>query len=253
MTTFKVGDKVEHRTFGAGEIVFGPYDTDYYVLKRTNGDHAQVRAEAMTSAPAFAVGDKAKLYRYPEPVTVVAGPFTNRYHTWYAIDSSHIDGVTTASADELTALETAPVSTFTHDGITYDLTAEYRDSSGDVWQFSRDKVSGPDTEDNNDDGTPLARYRYSSSLDFAGRAWAWSLAEAVRAWSPLTKITDAGNTHTYDGITYDLTATYRDVDGDVWKLARVDGVVRAGIGRPIRASSNPLTDVVDNYGPLRKV
>lgn len=52
---FKVGDKVTHRSFGEGEIAFGPYLTvgnpnSFYQLK-VEGGHLRVTAEFMTLVP----------------------------------------------------------------------------------------------------------------------------------------------------------------------------------------------------------
>ncbi|MFJ9213033.1 phiSA1p31-related protein [Streptomyces sp. NPDC102264] len=76
----------------------------------------------------------------------------------------------------------------------------------------------------------------------------------------LTLLDEPADTVVHRGITYDLSATYRDRDGDAWRFARVDGVVR-GACRPassrtefhITGYSGTLREVVDAYGPLSKI
>ncbi|WP_228973431.1 phiSA1p31-related protein [Streptomyces sp. DH12] len=80
-----------------------------------------------------------------------------------------------------------PTDTYTYDGVVYDLSAQYRDVEGDIWEFSTE-LSGPDTLDHMNDGTPLARFRTGSSG--FGRHWTFSLAEVTRNYGPLTKVTE---------------------------------------------------------------
>ncbi|MET9126932.1 phiSA1p31-related protein [Streptomyces sp. NPDC004528] len=65
-----------------------------------------------------------------------------------------------------------------------------------------------------------------------------------------------GDTHTYNGVTYDLTAQYKDCDGDVWRLGRVAGAVRGRMAHLMQApieSSRTLNSIIDSYGPLTRV
>ena len=62
------------------------------------------------------------------------------------------------------------------------------------------------------------------------------------------------DTHTHDGVAYDLSASYRDKDGDVWRFETLDDAVRGGInGNEVYPYSETLAEVVGDYGPLSKV
>jgi hypothetical protein len=64
MTEFKVGDKVIHRSFGAGVIRFGPYMDSLretaYLLEVANGVHRRVDADALTKENTYQVDAVAK-------------------------------------------------------------------------------------------------------------------------------------------------------------------------------------------------
>jgi hypothetical protein len=176
--TFKVGDKVTHNIRGKAEVTYGPYtDTfgrTYNVIRLESGREMSVPADVLTALPDFAVGDKAKMDGEREPVEILAGPYTNRYITWYTVKAEI--GETTAAEDNLTALpapEPADRDTFEYDGVVYDLTAEYTDRDGDVWRFAR--VSGEIRGD-------WGHHRESVDSD------SYSISSAVRQWGPLRKI-----------------------------------------------------------------
>jgi heat shock protein HspQ len=172
---FKVGDKVEHRSFGAGEIVFGPYQRgghakNYLMKEAATGDHRLVEADAMSPAAKFKIGDKVRsgVVEY----TVKGGPFFGPTHEWYAITTA--EGTDYQSnASWLTAVEpAAEANTHVHHGVTYDLDARYRDTDGDVWRFARQG-----------DGKILGTYfnRDVSQYDE-------ELSSVVHEYGPLTKI-----------------------------------------------------------------
>ncbi|MCY0926254.1 phiSA1p31-related protein [Streptomyces sp. H27-H1] len=65
---------------------------------------------------------------------------------------------------------------------------------------------------------------------------------------------EAPDVETYYDIVYDLTATYRDRDGDIWRFARFGGAARGEYGGSAPSeNSSSLWYAVDNYGPLTKV
>jgi hypothetical protein len=141
--TFKVGDKVAHRSFGAGEIAFGPYadasGTGNYVMKQEGGVHYVVSAGNLSLVAKFNVGDKVR--SYGDDYTVLAGPFRG-YTEWYVVEDE--DGkAMSATADDLTAVEST--NTYAHDGVVYDLDARYRDRGGDVWAFTGNRLDGVPT------------------------------------------------------------------------------------------------------------
>lgn len=81
--------------------------------------------------------------------------------------------------------------------------------------------------------------------------WNFYLHTEGTGWERVT-----GDTETVDGVVYDLSAEYRDRDGDVWRFdRRPNGAVRGeyGLPRSIDNHSAPLRDVVRDYGPLTKI
>ncbi|WP_326742612.1 phiSA1p31-related protein [Streptomyces sp. NBC_01768] len=77
--------------------------------------------------------------------------------------------------------------TFELYGIVYEIGAVYRDAEGDHFDFKAE-LSAPGTPDNNDDGTPIGRFR-GRYADGDPNKWGWSLREVVENHGPLTKVT----------------------------------------------------------------
>ncbi|MGW2950750.1 phiSA1p31-related protein [Streptomyces eurythermus] len=135
LPTFAVGDKVNHRTFGAGEIAFGPFEHHngpaHYLIKDEVGKHALVQADAMEAAttPEFIkVGDRVRV------------------------------------TDE---------DTYEYDGVTYDLSAKYRDKDGDRLKIKL--VNG------------VARVGWFGEEPNSS---SYGLAYAIRQYGPLTRVHD---------------------------------------------------------------
>ncbi|KDQ65723.1 phiSA1p31-related protein [Streptomyces sp. NTK 937] len=64
----------------------------------------------------------------------------------------------------------------------------------------------------------------------------------------------AADTFEYDGVTYDLGATYTDRDNDTWYFARIDGeVIGDGYHKPEDIDDGCTLDYVMSYRPLTKV
>ncbi len=136
---FKVGDKVRHRSFGKGEIAFGPFEhyngPDHYLMRDEDGKHVLVRGDAMAPAAKFEVGDRVK--SFAATYTVEAGPFFAPSE-WYALKSDRTGDVLHSDADGLSLVAPEPAKNVAVvDGVTYDLSARYRDADGDVWSFER--------------------------------------------------------------------------------------------------------------------
>lgn len=150
--SFKVGDKVQ-LTPGArytGEIVFGPFDTafgtDRFMVKRDDGIHLSVPAyDLVPKAPVYTVGTtvvsnsgSGRAYK------LVAGPFTNAYGSTFWV--GEINGAHAVCMERNFAGPAAgPVHGYTHDGVVYDMAAQYRDREGDVWSFTgrRNEIGEP--------------------------------------------------------------------------------------------------------------
>jgi hypothetical protein len=170
--TFKVGQVVEHRTFGRGEIAYGPFDhhngPNNYLMKQSGGRHVLVMAEGQTAGPAFVVGDEVEYTIGPAiRGKIVAGPFKSEYH------DTAIYVVEKANGTHMTPTENALCkvgrATFEYDGVVYDLTAGYRDRDGDVWRFTTPDADNP---------------RMTCDALIEDRA----LPHVERAWGPLTRI-----------------------------------------------------------------
>ncbi|MEU8840267.1 phiSA1p31-related protein [Streptomyces roseus] len=237
--TFKVGDEVEHRTFGRGTIAYGPYlhttGPDYYLMVQSGGTHSQVLGEAMTAAPKFTIGDEVR-----NPLTgirgpIVAGPFVatgdgERYWIVEQPDGSHStpreDGLTKVEAREIKVGDRVRVTEA--DGVVkfvgrVGVVAELDEYSTLRYLVEFGDGQGAHGDDN-------------------GQWW-------CNAVEPTT------DTYEHDGVTYDLSAKYRDKDGDVWRFeCLADGSVRGTMGdAPIRAYDDSLRVVVEEFGPLTKI
>ncbi|AKZ59191.1 hypothetical protein SAM23877_6146 [Streptomyces ambofaciens ATCC 23877] len=180
---FKVGDKVDHRTFGKGEVVFGPFEhtmgSDFYLMKQEHdGAHALTAGEALTQAAKFKVGNKAQGTYSGRVYTIVGGPYRGPAgRTWYATEST--DGmVTNNDEDDLLTVTPEPAKDEAIvDGVTYDLTARYRDRDGDYWTFKDvdGTVRGECSSYDRDNSEHISSY--SDPLE-----------SAVRNFGPLTRV-----------------------------------------------------------------
>ncbi|MFJ9408610.1 phiSA1p31-related protein [Streptomyces sp. NPDC101393] len=188
MTEFKVGDKVEHSHYGAGEVKYGPYEklgttlTGYYLVEFGYTDKCLgVHGANLTPAPAFKVGDKVTHRLFPGPFTVHSGPFPysdGAEGAFYVIEKP--DGFRAVSPANLTpydAPDSGPSSEtagryYVYDGVAYDLWGRYVDNDGDAWQFA--EVTGVCGE--------MPRLVMMDDLTDG------TLAEIVRQFGPLVRI-----------------------------------------------------------------
>ncbi|MDH6625767.1 hypothetical protein M2271_003578 [Streptomyces sp. LBL] len=157
--TFKVGDKVEHGSWGAGEIVFGPYTAAFgaerYLMKGENERHYVIGAEGMTPAAKFKVGDKVMGTFSGMEYTIEAGPFFSP-NEWYATKSPQ-GNVTQNRAAVLALVEPEPArDTVENAGKTYELGIFYRDNDGDRWKFERSLTGIRSTSDSFEGGRQLS-------------------------------------------------------------------------------------------------
>lgn len=87
---------------------------------------------------------------------------------------------------------------------------------------------------------------------FRAGGWLWDLADEGVRWERMTS--PAEDTSTLYGVTYVMGAKYRDADGDVWTLGRVNGEERAAMGAaPTSAENRSLRSLLITYGPLTRV
>ncbi|MET9126933.1 phiSA1p31-related protein [Streptomyces sp. NPDC004528] len=242
--TFKVGDKVEHRSWGAGEIAFGPYlrdgSTDNYLMKTESGDHYLTGAEAMTMTAKFKVGDTANGALTGRSLKILAGPFTGRMGVaWYAVE--YPEGHA-GKENERNLLAPEPVP-FSDAGPV---------KVGDVIRILKDGAFHADVKRGDlFEVKSLVSYLDRVRVDAApgARMSQWNFRPEDYVKVP------ADEAAVHDGVVYDLTAKYRDKDRDVWTLARFDDVVRGGLGHipTSRYSGDSLEFIVNEYGPLTRV
>ncbi|MFI8084336.1 phiSA1p31-related protein [Kitasatospora sp. NPDC086009] len=243
--TFKLGDKVAHRTFGQGVVRFGPYApalsdeaTRFLVeLESHPGRHGTFDAGDLTAVPTYKHGDR--VLAYGESCTVEAGPFVDKYdpdRPWYVVKNA--DGSHETSSES--RLKPAPA----------DEPIKVGDRVRVLEAKHAEEFHGTTGRVIRTDGTWTPRdgelHPYRVELDNGG------IINARR----VERITDdapAGSIFVYNSVTYDLTAEYRDQDGDVWRLTRdADGIPLATMG-DIRFACRALHGVIDEHGPLTKI
>lgn len=243
--TFEVGQKVCHTSHGVGVVTYGPYlstfGDDAYLVRKEGGGVERTwfgrHLSAIPETPKFTVGDVVTLTTRPgSRATVEYGPFDDRdvYVVKLVDEPADPDEIRTftAMAHVMTKVEEpAPIKVGDRVMVVKDdpeiRTGEYVGKIGLV----------------TDVGNSIRReLKYRVSLPDGGLWWVAEVA-----------LVD-GDVYTHDGVTYDLSAKYRDRDGDVWHFARFGDKVVGLIGsKPRNADdSDPFTLAV-RYGPLTRV
>ncbi|WP_328742940.1 phiSA1p31-related protein [Streptomyces caniferus] len=184
---FAVGDTVRYAYGSGGKLVAGPFKSEHHdeliwVVEKPNGTHMTPTQNSLTKVEVpdpIKVGDRVRVLE--DDPDIKPGQFVGLTGTIYNVDEDDLpygvrfDGEQGAPSRTwyVTKVEkvTAPAAdTFTHDGVTYELGADYRDNEGDVWKFT-----GKTAED----GTP----------EFVCHASGYTtVADAVYSYGPLTKI-----------------------------------------------------------------
>jgi hypothetical protein len=241
--TFEVGQKVRHDAHGDVEVTYGPFHDTFgrtrYVVRLASGTETTLTEgtlDAIPEPPAFAVGDKVTTALYGSG-TLVAGPYEGRYCDGrWVVELTNGKHVFPAS-EALTKVVEQPIKVGDRVRVT--------DDGGGAHRFTG-RV-----------GTVKKLHPESYALrylvefgdgqghhgDLNGR-WNCKAVERV----------EAENTHTYNGVTYDLSAKYKDRDGDVWQFARFGDEVRGTYtNRPVEEHDETLSGVVRSYGPLTRV
>ncbi|MGW1828860.1 phiSA1p31-related protein [Streptomyces tubercidicus] len=188
---FAVGDEVTYTYGGGGKLVAGPFKSEHHdeplwVVEKPNGTHMTPTQNSLTKVEApgpIKVGDRVRVVK--DDPEAKPGQFVGMVGTIYNVDEDELpygvrfDGgqgapTLTWYVTKVEKLPAPSADTFTHDGVTYDLAADYRDRDGDIWSFARvgDEVRG-------DFG-----YNRRDYID----ADSQTLASAVRMYGPLTKI-----------------------------------------------------------------
>jgi hypothetical protein len=244
--TFEVGQKVKHYTRGDVEVSYGPYDSPFggprYVVKLDSGKETAVSPDTLTAIPVtpkFAVGDEVTLRTRGSKATVEYGPFDDRdvYVVKLVDEPTDPDGVRTftALASVMQAVPEIKV--------------------GDRVRVVKDDPAIRTGEFVGKTGVVQGLNRRSSRLPFdvrfdAGQGahyGSWNVAE-------VEPVTDE-NAHTHDGVTYDLTAKYKDRDSDTWHLAVIDGRLYGGTSWAPRDRHDGISveSILESWGPLTRV
>ncbi|MGW2950751.1 phiSA1p31-related protein [Streptomyces eurythermus] len=241
---FEVGQKVKHGTYGReGVVTYGPFKStfgeDSYLVRKDNGTEATWFGRNMSvvpEPPKLTVGDKARGAYSGVVYTVEAGPFDDNGYIWYATREPS-GAVGYNSADDLEPVdEPEPIKVGDRVRVVRATWAdECRGLTGTVDSIDHDFHL---------DGTP---HPYHVALD--GRASGVHASSVERIDEP------AADTYKYNGVVYDLSARYRDKDGDVWRFERrPDGIVRGvWTNRDIVDYDCKLDEVADDCGPLTRV
>lgn len=241
--TFEVGQKVRRSSGADGEIKYGPYQkagtylTNYYLVDFGDDTCRELRGvflSAIPETPKFSVGDVVTLAtRRGAKATVEYGPFDDR--------DVYLVKLVDAPADEdevrtFTAMAhvMTPVPAPTKVGDKVRVLRNYADGAsvhaGDVFTVAEVEPDGRIITD---------------GRGYANR-WYFTPESVERV--------DDETTYTHAGMTYDLSAKYKDRDGDVWQFARIGGEVRGNYtNRSVEAWDDTLAEVVRSYGPLTRV
>lgn len=250
--TFEIGQKVRVRGIVEGEITYGPFSSTFgaytgYVVRIGETEELQKERDlsAIPVTPRFAVGDVVTLTTSGAKATVEYGPFDDRdvYVVKLVEAPADPDAVRTFTTLASAVKPLEPVRVGDRVRVVEDdpdnRTGEYVGKIGIVDSICLDSF----------DGLPYV-VRFGNGTGAHGTPdGKW----CVKAVERVEDVEDE-DTYTHDGVAYDLTATYRDSDGDVWRLARIDGVIRAqAYGLPATAQSRIFDEVTTAYGPLTRV
>lgn len=248
--TFKVGDRVQVLSGGYGVVTHGPVNSTFgyhklVIVKQDGDDERAFKTSDLKQAAKFAVGDRVRGLASGTIYTIEAGPFNNGIEDWYA--TKNPDGtVGHNEADWLTAADPEPAK-------------DEPLNPGDVVRIPRDGLEGADVKARDllvvkevegylDDMTVIVHAAPGAHQD----EWYFD-SEAVERVDPTTVAV-------VDTVAYDLSARYRDRDGDYWTFERrssgevLGNCTHSPLGSPrITDYSDSLSYAVENYGPLTRV
>lgn len=247
METFEVGQTVKHRARGDVEVTYGPFIGIFgdgrYLVRQEDGREVMVspaRLSAIPEPPKFAVGDVVKLRtRGGARATVEYGPFDDGdVFVVKLVDATSDPARTfTASASVMEA-EPEPIR-------VGDRVRVLDDDGGGRHRFNGKIGTVKEVNGTHVDLPFLVQFGdgRGSHGDLNGR-WHCGAVERVAD----------GDVYVHDGVTYDLTAKYRDSDGDVWRFARFGDTVRAAAYGEDPAEYSQLADgVLSRWAPFTRV
>ncbi|GAA1064711.1 phiSA1p31-related protein [Streptomyces asiaticus] len=233
--TFKVGDKVQHDDKTA-TVAGGPHMgySKWYVVEDADGKEYPVGADRLTLVPTD-----------PRRDVVARAIYDHRYPLRTDGDQEHRLSVFRGDADailaaldamEAPAEEPRPLVVGDMVRITRENDPEYESPGARTGRIGPLVAVYPGDHD----------YPYTVNVSGYGDCMSHSVE----------RVTDA-DVEVIDGVTYDLGAKYKDQDGDVWRLRRVSGVVRATMNIDETEfpdeDSRTLAHAIEAYGPLTRI
>lgn len=243
--TFEVGQRVRVSGAADGEIIYGPFPSTYgtftgYVVRIGGTERLQRERDlsAIPEPPKFAIGDKVTVSASQPDGSIVAGPFKNRWNageTLWVVEGT--DGLHSMPAERLLTkvVEPEPASVKVGDRVRV-IAASYADEThGEV-------------------GTAL-EVDSREEFDDIRHPFYVDLGDGTTVYASAVARMGDEDTYTHNGVTYDLSAKYRDRDGDVWRFQRMsDGAVHGRwTAGPIEVHHSTLAEVADECGPLTRV
>lgn len=248
MTEFKVGDEVTLNTRAGARatVEYGPYGAarETYLVKllegEDEGDIFPSLAYIMKPAPKFAVGDKVtSTSDFRGAVCeLVAGPFKSIFgHTFWVVEGP---GGTHSGPHESTLTKVTAREIKVGDRVRVVRAKWASERHGKVGTV----VSVTETWTPRNDVVHPFKVKFSDG-DSINAAEVELVDEASATNS---------NTHTVNGVAYDLTARYRDKDGDRWRFKRFGSKVTGSHpdDEP-EEDSWTLEYIVHRWAPLTRI
>lgn len=248
MAKFKVGDKVT--ALGrAGEIVYGPAESLFGAIMygvKIDGRDKTFPEDDLVARAEFEIDDRVTVLHTDGVHSIAAGPFRGLHgDNFYVYAEEANEGEdATHSVAYVSALRPADPEPTTNIKVG-DRVRVLRAKWGEEQHGKVGTVLSV-TETFRDRENDL--HPYDIELDDGGTIYA-------------AEVEPVPTTVTYDGVEYDLTAEYRDNEGDFWKFE--EGQVETGgnARMSVRLSgtteyltqTSTLRYVVDTYDPLTEI
>ncbi|MFI0211993.1 phiSA1p31-related protein [Streptomyces diastaticus] len=249
--TFKVGDRVRVLAGGEGVITYGPVNSTFdtykmFVVKQDGDDERAFKAGDLAPLARFEIGDRVTVLHTDGVHAIAAGPFRGLHGDNFYVYAEEADEGedTTHSVAYVSALRPAdpePTTNIKVGDRVRVLRAKWAEGThGKVGTvLSVTETFRADVDD---------LHPYDIELDDGDTVYA-------------AEVEPVPVTVTYEGVEYDLTAEYRDDEGDFWKFE--EGQVETGGNARMSFRLSGITEylsqtmtlsyVVDAYGPLTQL
>ncbi|KUF18836.1 phiSA1p31-related protein [Streptomyces silvensis] len=259
--TFAVGDKVTSSPY-VGALVAGPFthafDGDPFWVMEVDGKHRTPRERTLTKVmpPEIKIGDKVRIIRaeYAERTHGKIGTVTRTDCSWrewvgdrhpYEVDIEGEGTVWVAELERVDVEDSAsdPVKVGDVVRILEDNAFRADVKAGDLFVVQETFRSTWADED---------RIRVETHPGSRMERWTFRPQDFEKV--------PADEVEVHEGVVYDLSARYRDKDGDVWSFCRIADEVRGECSSADRDSSYRITKysdtlsyAVETFGPLTRI